>query len=64
MIHMFAASGIPAESASERLGITIELVKSHQTSCRLDNQMYEVAKTLQALLADVRDDLEAKLLGT
>jgi len=44
-------------------GVIIELVKSHQTSSALDNQMYHVAKTLQALLADVQDDLEAELLG-
>ena len=47
----------------DECGVTIELVKFHQASCALDNQMYEVAKTLQAMLADVRDDLEAELLG-
>ena len=28
MIHMFAASGIPAESASKRLGINLKTAKA------------------------------------
>ena len=47
----------------DQCAVTIELVKPPSGSHPLDQQMYQVAKTLQALLSDVQDDLEADLLG-
>ena len=47
----------------DQCAVTIELVKPPSEAHPLDKKMYQVAKTLQALLFDVQDDLEADLLG-